>query len=109
MRPPAQKRKCLNPACPEVAIAKGYCRNHYVMLRRGSDPMAAPRAKREAGTEMLNVPTRLAPGNIAQLQAEADARGVSMYALVRDILEDWVATNRPIEAPPPAASVSRNE
>jgi hypothetical protein len=83
----AKAKMCANEGCDKRAVAKGFCNSHYMRLLRGSDPYAPTQRRLDAG-ESLPVP-RVSIEVYYALRQQAQAEGVPMYRLLRQIIDDW--------------------
>lgn len=73
---------CSVKGCPRPSRAKGMCASHYRRASRGT-PVEGP--IREEGMD-ARYDLRLSSDLLAQLQAQAEAKGVELAALMRSDL-----------------------
>ncbi len=71
--------------CTHDARARGLCWGHYTQKRRGQEFHSLERVV----TQEQLPPVRVDPSCAAELRKEAEANGVSLYAIVQLILESW--------------------
>jgi hypothetical protein len=89
---------CLNPYCEKKAVASGYCNTHYKRIARGMDP-DAPRMRRQETPHQIAGP-RFSAEQYEFLKTVALERDKTVYALVQEIIEDWVTTAQKIRGAP---------
>lgn len=87
---------CEAPGCKKRVIAKNLCPTHYKRLSRGGDPLAPSRVK-FPGYVRINGTQVMAPVAYA-LIAEAEARGVSLYTHVTELINAWLVQGGQLDA-----------
>lgn len=88
-------KKCANPTCPRPAFCKGFCRPHYLRMRKGEDPMAETTVRRTGVVELGPLVTKVSPGYRAAFDYAKEDRNATMYELTRTIVEEWLELNYP--------------
>lgn len=86
---------CRAAGCTHPARSRGLCVGHYARLRAGKaldTPLGAPGPPR--GEPIEPIGTHLALTSKRELEAYAKREGVSLYALLRRIVEEWLEVRR---------------
>lgn len=87
------KKACSSPGCPKPMSARGLCVGHYARWRAGLDCSAPLNPRRgPRGTPSAQVAIRLPLATKARLELLAEGEGISVYALVREIVDAWLAS-----------------
>ncbi len=88
---------CSAPGCDRPAVAHGLCQAHYMRRRRGK-PLERPLGSTPGpvpGEPTQPVTTHLPLRTKRALEAHAQHEALSLYALLRRIVEDWLEARRP--------------
>jgi hypothetical protein len=85
---PEAAKACSVKGCGRPVKGKGLCSAHYFRQRRGVSLKGPVRPPPSEETPAL-VATKVAPDLKKALEVEAERRGISLYALVAEILENW--------------------
>lgn len=90
MSVPDKTAPCVSPGCPNLGnCARGLCYGHYRRLMRGKPVDTPLRAK---GDETVELPGTRVPKEVyLAIETEAEARGISIYAMEQVILNEWFA------------------
>ncbi len=88
---------CAAPGCARPALSRGLCGAHYQRQRRGVSlerPLGATSGP-PPGEPMSQVTTHVPLESKRALEAHAEHSALSLYALLRRILEEWLEARRP--------------
>ena len=85
---------CVAGDCDRPIYVGGHCQTHYRQLRATGElkPIRLYRTRTEGTVKLGGL--RLTPACAAELQREAEAKGLSISAVIVDILEGWHAGGR---------------
>lgn len=83
------EKTCTVPGCGKPHQARGYCMAHYYQFRRKGEI----KPTRRSGLVSLPSP-RVEPAVAEVLEREAETRGLTLYALLNEILADYAVDER---------------
>lgn len=84
-------RRCSSPDCDRPASSRGLCVGHYARLRAGKSTVEPLGAQGPVpGEPREQVTTHLLAEDKRALERHAKAEGLSVYALLRRIVEEWL-------------------
>jgi hypothetical protein len=92
---PSSPRLCSVPDCGRPAKARGLCQTHYRQMLTECRVRPVHRYRKRTPGTVKFAGLRLSPGCARKLKKWADDQGLSVGAIIADILEDWFGEGTP--------------